>query len=361
MPNFRPKKLRVRRHRNGLWRQLTRGAPLAVFVAAGLIILYNLLPVLELVAVAALLALVLRTTLRWLQRMVRVRWVAVMILVGLIGAFGLFLGLVMVPSFIREAQNLSLALPRYLTALIDLSRQLHSRVSYVPDLSQGLEQLKGILDRTVSFFPRLLRSTFDLSLQAVATVFLALYMAYDPEALVGGLLRLTPRRQHKRIRRFLESTKVRLRGWIFGTGMAMLIVGVGAVLGLGIFQVPLAVSLGVLAGILEVIPYAGPIVGAILPALVALSISPTKAILVLVYFLILNQVEVHLIQPIIMGQQVKLNPMIVILAFLIMGKLLGLVGVLLAVPLAAIFVTIIDELAPQQPVEEACKVEDAHS
>jgi predicted PurR-regulated permease PerM len=293
--------------------------------------------------------------------MVRVRWVAVMILVGLIGAFGLFLGLVMVPSFIREAQNLSLALPRYLTALIDLSRQLHSRVSYVPDLSQGLEQLKGILDRTVSFFPRLLRSTFDLSLQAVATVFLALYMAYDPEALVGGLLRLTPRRQHKRIRRFLESTKVRLRGWIFGTGMAMLIVGVGAVLGLGIFQVPLAVSLGVLAGILEVIPYAGPIVGAILPALVALSISPTKAILVLVYFLILNQVEVHLIQPIIMGQQVKLNPMIVILAFLIMGKLLGLVGVLLAVPLAAIFVTIIDELAPQQPVEEACKVEDAHS
>ncbi|HEY9614075.1 AI-2E family transporter [Allocoleopsis sp.] len=351
MSNFRAK--RSKRYRNGGWRNLTSGAPLAVFLAVGLLILYNLLPVLELVAVALLLALVLRTTLRWLQKIFRVRWVAVMIMVGLLGGFGLFVGLVVIPSFVEEAQNLSSALPKYLHSLINLSRQLHNSVSFVPDLSQGLEQLTDILKRLVSSLPVLLRNTFDLSLQAVATLILAIYMVYDPDALVDGILRLTPQRQHKRLKRLLESTKVRLRGWIFGTGLAMLIVGVGAVIGLLILRIPLAVPLGIVAGILEIIPYVGPIVGAVLPALIALTIQPTKALLVLIYFLILNQVEVHLIQPIVMAQRVKLHPVMVILAFLTMGKLLGLIGILLAVPIAAVLVTVVDEFTPKEPPEDA--------
>jgi predicted PurR-regulated permease PerM len=284
-----------------------------------------------------------------------------MILVGLIGGFGLFLALVMVPSLLEEAQTLAQTLPKYLNSLISLSRRLHNSVSYVPDLSQGLEQLKGILDRIVSFFPLLIRSTFDLSLQALATVILAMYMAYDPDALTRGILRLSPRQQHWRIKRLLESTKVKLRGWIFGTGLAILIIGVGAVIGLWILQVPLAVSLGFLAGILEVIPYVGPIVGAILPALLALTISPIKALLVLGYFLVLNQVDVHLIQPIIMGQRVGLHPVVVIIAFLCMGKLLGLIGLLLAVPTAAVLVTLVDEFTPEEPAQEPPNPEDTHS
>lgn len=359
MSYFRPR--RPRRARSSGWRELTRGAPLAVFVATALLILYHLLPVLELVAVALLLALVLRTTLRWLQKIFRVRWVAVMILVGLIAGFGVLVGLVVIPSFVEEAQTLSLSLPKYLNALINLSRHLHNSVSFVPDLSQGLEQLTDILKRLVNSLPLLLRSTFDLSLQAIATLILAIYMAYDPDALVGGIVRLTPRRQHERIKRLLESAKVRLRGWIFGTGLAMLIVGFGAVIGLLILRVPLAVSLGMVAGILEIIPYVGPIVGAILPALVALTIDPTKALLVLVFFLVLNQVEVHVIQPIVMAQRVKLQPVTVILAFLVMGELLGLIGILLAVPIAAVLVTLVEEFTPKEPPEEAAIPQDKNT
>ncbi|HEY9638681.1 MAG TPA: AI-2E family transporter [Coleofasciculaceae cyanobacterium] len=352
MPNFR--------HRNSGWSELTRGAPLAVCLAAALLILYELLPVLELVAIAVLLALGLRTTLQWLQKIFVVRWLAGMILVGLIGGFGLFLTLVMIPSLVEETQTLSEALPKYLNSLIALSRRLHSTMSYVPDLSQGLEELKGVLNHIVGFLPRLLRDTFDLSLQALATVILAMYMAYDPDALTRGILRLSPRKHHRRIKRFLEATKVRLRGWLFGTGLAILIIGAGAVVGLLILQIPLAVSLGVIAGILEVIPYVGPIVGSILPALLALTISPTKALLVLVYFLVLNQVEVHLVQPIVMAQRVGLHPVVVILAFLCMGKLLGLIGILLAVPIAAVIVTLVDELSPREPLQEASHLEDTH-
>jgi predicted PurR-regulated permease PerM len=330
------------------WRELSRGAPLAVFLAATLYILYKLLPVLELVAVATLLALVLRTTLEWLQKFVVIRWVAVMIVIGLIVGFGLFLALVLVPSLIEETQTLTRSLPRYLNSLIASSRQLHRTVSFVPDLSEGLEQLKSLLYHTVSFLPGLLRSTFDVSIQALATVILALYMAYDPEALTRGILRLSPRRHHWRIKKLLQSTKVRLRGWVFGTGLAILIIGSGAVIGLGILQIPLALSLGILAGILEVIPYVGPIVGTILPFLLALTISPIKALLVLLFFLVLNQVEVHLVQPLIMAQRVGLHPVVVIVAFLCMGELLGLIGLLLAVPTAAVIVTLVDEFTPRE-------------
>jgi predicted PurR-regulated permease PerM len=349
------------RRQNGGWSELTRGAPLAVFIATALLILYHLLPVLELVAVATLVALFFRTTLQWLQKFVGIRWVAVMIMVGLIGSFGLFIALVMIPSLIEEAQNLARALPRSLNFLIGSSRQLHATFSFVPDLSEGLEQLKGPIEQVFRLFPRLLRSTFSLSLQALATLILALYMAYDPDALTRGVLRLSPRKQHGRIKRLLDATKVRLRGWIYGTGVAMLIIGVGAVIGLVILRIPLALSLGVLAGVLEVIPYVGPIVGSLVPALVALSISPIKALLVLAFFLFLNQVDVHLIQPIVMSKRVGLHPVVVIVAFLVLGELRGLVGLLLAVPIAAIIVTLVDELTPEEPIQEVSHPKDTHS
>ena len=334
------------------WGRLTRGAPLAVLVAVALYIIYRLLPVLELVALAALVALILRTTLQWFQKFVKVPWIAAMMLLGIVVAFGLLLILVVVPSFFQEAQTLSLALPKYLNSLIKLSRRLHNHASFVPDLSQGLEQLKGLLNRVVSLLPLLLRETLSVSIETVATLILALYMAYNPDSLIQGMLRLAPHREHGRIKRLLKSIQVRLEGWIFGTGLGMLIIGGGAIVGLWILKVPLAISFGILAGILEVIPYVGSIVGTLLPALVALTISPVKALLVVVFFLILNQVDVHLIQPLVMGQRVHLHPVVVILAFLCFGKLLGFIGLIIAVPAAAVLMTIIEDLTEEVSQEE---------
>ncbi|MEO8892217.1 MAG: AI-2E family transporter [Coleofasciculaceae cyanobacterium] len=350
MPNFRRK--------SSGWSELTRGAPLAVFVATSLLILYHLLPVVELIAIAILLALFFRTALQWLQKIVVVRWLAVMIMAGLIIGIGLFFALVMIPNLIEEAQKLARTLPSSLNFLIEDSRKLHRTFSFVPDLSEGLEQLKQPIEQIFRFFPTLLKQTFSLSLQALATVILALYMAYDPDALTRGVLRLSPRKQHWRIKKLLDATKVRLRGWIYGTGLAIIIIGIGAIIGLLVLQVPLALSLGVLAGVLEVVPYVGPIVGSLLPALIALSIDPFKALFVLIYFLILNQVDVHFIQPIVMSKRVGLNPVIVIVAFLVMGELRGLIGLLLAVPVAAVLVTLVDELTTEEPQLEVSHPED---
>ncbi|MFB2920950.1 MULTISPECIES: AI-2E family transporter [Aerosakkonema] len=337
---------------NGVWEQLTNGAPLAVILAAVLYILYRLLPVLELFAVAALVGLVLRTTLQLFQKLVKIRWLAVVMLVSIVVSLGLFLALIVIPNLFTEAQVLSLALPNYLNSLIKLSQRIHQNVSLVPDLSQGLAQLRNIIDRLVGLASLLLTNTLDLSINTIATLILAIYMTYDPDNLIKGILRLVPRRHHQRARRLIEAINIRLQGWIFGTVLAMLIIGIGATIGLLVLRVPLPVSFGFLAGVLEIIPYVGAILGAILPALVALTISPTKAILVLGLFFIINQLDAHIVQPIVMAQRVKLHPVMVILSFLCLGELLGFTGVLLAVPAAAVLVTIFDEFNPPVVSEE---------
>lgn len=339
------------------WSELTRGAPLAVFVTVSLYILYRLLPVLELIAIAALIALIFRTLLQWLQKIVKSPWLAVFILIGLIVGFGILLISVVIPSVITETQKLIVTLPEYLSRLSERVELLHRTNSLVPDLSQSITQLKNVAKELLKEVPLVLREALGIPLEFVATLILALYMAYDPDSLINGILRLVPRRNHQQFKHFLSTVEVRLRGWIFGTGIAMIFLGLGATLGLWALGVPSPLAFGIIAGLLEVIPYVGTIVGTVLPALVALSLSPLKLVLVLVLFLILNQIDAHIVQPLVMGRQVNLHPVMVILTFLVMGKLLGFFGVLLAVPIAAIFVSLIDELTAEEPTSDEAAVE----
>jgi predicted PurR-regulated permease PerM len=312
-------------------------------LVALLYILYQLLSVLELIVIAALIALVLLTLLRFLQRLVKSQDVSVLLLIGLIIGFGVLLTTVVIPNVTSEVQNLLSTLPSYLNRLTGDVEQLRRKFTFIPDISLSLIQLRNFINQLLGGVPIFLGQAFNFTLELVATVILALYMAYDPKSLVNGILRLVPRRHHQRFTRVLKACQVRLRGWIFGTGIAMIFLGTGAALGLWILGVPSAFAFGIIAGLFEIIPYFGSIVGTFLPALVALSISPIKLVFVLILFLVLNQIDAHIVQPLVMGQQVNIHPVMVIVTFLIMGKLFGLIGVLLAVPAAAIIVTLIDE------------------
>ncbi len=334
------------------WSQLTRGAPLAVMVAAALYILYQLLPVLELIAVAALIALILRTLLRWLQKLVRSQDVAVILLIGLILGFFVILATVVIPSISFESQKLLTTLPTYLNTLTGDVDQIRRNFPLIPDISQALIQLRNLTNELLGGVPVFLGQALNLTLELVATLILALYMSYDPNSLINGILRLVPRRQHQRFKKILKASEVRLRGWIFGTGIAMFFLGAGTALGLWILGIPSALPFGIIAGLFQIIPYFGSIVGTFLPALVALSISPLKLVFVLILFLVMNQIDAHIVQPVIMGQQVDLHPVMVIVTFLVMGKLFGFIGVLLAVPAAAVIVTLIDEFTLKQSALE---------
>jgi predicted PurR-regulated permease PerM len=336
------------------WRdRLTHGAPLAVLLAAGLFIGYQwftiLLPILELIVLAMLLALVLRTAVNGLERLGASSWLAVVLMLLGVGALGALVVLVIVPNVTREVQMLINNRSSYLESLKSVLQSL----PFMPDLSQVIDRLQDLLSQLVSQLPSLAMDVASLLGGVLAVVFLALYMAANPYALVSGTLRLVPEGRREPARQFLDTLGERLRGWIVGVILVALFIGTGGGLGLWILGVPLPLTFGLIAGLLNVIPFLGSIVGGLLPALVALTISPTKALLVVALFIILNQIEGNVLQPLIMGRQVRLNPAAILISFLILGTLLGyIIGALLAVPTAVFVGVLLDELTSKEPSSE---------
>ena len=300
-----------------------------------------------------MLSLVLQTLLSQLKKLFKRRWLAILVLaIGIIG-LTVLLPIVIVPDLLDEFQKLSSNLPEYLNSLTRQSQNLHEQYSFIPDISQEISKLNDFLYGVLRSFPLLLERAFGITLEAFATVILALYITYDPGFLTGGLLRLTPRRHHRQIRHLLKAIRLRLQGWMTGTLLAMLFLGVGVGIGLWILGVPLPLPFALIAGLFELIPIIGSFVGGFLPALVALTISPLRLVLVLVLFLLLNQIDTHIFQPIVMGQQVDLHPIAVIVAVLVMGELLGLIGVIFAIPAAVVVTTLFDEFTSKSNFGES--------
>ena len=333
-------------HQEGAWYQrLTRGAPLAVLVAAALLVAYRLLPVIELVAVAMLVALVLRTLVRSMEKAGAPSWLAVTALVLGVGVISVLIWLVVVPNLVREARILASAVPEYAKAWVALA----DRVAFIPDRSELVDRIQGLFSQLAGTLPSLAAIVARLTGAIVAVLFLALYMSVDPDPMISGGLRLVPREKRGRAEELIRAIEVRLRGWIIGTAIVSLFVGGGGALGLWLLGVPLPVTFGLIAGILNIVPYLGSIVGSLLPALVALTISPFKALLVLLLFVVLNQVDGNFLRPLVMGRAVRLHPATMLISLLVLGSLLGVVGLLLAVPAAVVVATLFDELSPEEP------------
>ena len=126
-----------------------------------------------------------------------------------------------------------------------------------------------------------------------------------------------------------------LGGWVRGTLVAMLLIGLLTALGLALLGVPYALLLGILAGLLELIPYLGPwISGAIAVVVTLLTVDPLKALQVIVLFIIIQEVEGNLVQPLVMSWAVHVDPLLVLIAITVGAEALGLIGAVIAVPVA---------------------------
>lgn len=325
--------------------RLSHGAPLAVFLALGLFLAYELLGVLELIAIAMLVALVLRSIVEGLERLKVPGWLAAVILVGILVGLGALIKLVVIPRLVEEAQTLSSDKPGSFNALTDLLRS----VPFIPEPAQLLQRLKGFLVQWLGYLPTLVASTAAVFAAILAGLFLTLYMAINPDPLILGVLRLIPSDRRDGFREFVKRLGKRLRGWIVGTAVVASFVGAAAGVGLWLLGVPLPLTFGIIAGVLNIIPFFGSVVGALLPALLALTISPLKAVEVVALFVAINQIEAHILQPQIMGREINLHPAMVIVSFLVFGTLLGIVGVFLAVPAAVLVGVITDELTEKTP------------
>lgn len=148
----------------------------------------------------------------------------------------------------------------------------------------------------------------------------------------------------EKAKRITERVEDKLGAWLRGQVALSLIVGLLVYIVLMILQVPYALPLAIIAAILEVIPVIGPIISAIPAIFIAYFVSPLMSIFVLIAFFVIQQLENNIIVPQVMKRAVGLNPLIVILAVAIGGKLLGVAGALLAVPITVVIQVLVEEI-----------------
>jgi predicted PurR-regulated permease PerM len=195
------------------------------------------------------------------------------------------------------------------------------------------------------------------SLFALVTVFvIAYFWIAERIAFRRLLMHLVKQENRERALAIWLNVELKVGQWARGQLLLMLSVGVLEGVGFAVLGVPFALLLGVFAGLMEIIPILGPYLGAIPAILVALTQSPTQALLVAAWTIIVNLVEGNILIPRIMQKAVGLSPLTVILALLAGANLYGVLGALLAVPVAAAIQAVIQELMapyPQVPAPPA--------
>jgi len=259
-----------------------------------------------------------------------------------LGLPAVFIGLVlfMGPQVLREANELREGLPQALDAADAWLREQSG-------LGISLRALLGeARDAEVPWGRVASYASLGLGgiVNAVLVAFIGLYLAASPGSYVRGFLRLIPDDLRPRMAVALEAAGRGLEGWLVGQLMTMTVIGLMSGVGLWLLGMPMAVSLGVLAGVTGFVPFVGPFVFTAVAVVFAFAQGPMMALYVLLLSVFVQQLEGNLITPMIQRWAVALPPLISLMAVVVAGMLFGLMGVLVATPLAVVIMILVEKL-----------------
>lgn len=269
--------------------------------------------------------------------------VAVILLLGAIIGVG---GRAMAPQISEQSSKLAKEIPSAVERLQSEVQQhpiLRRLAADLPPPEQLVKQMANMMPNAGLFFGGAIGALGNV----IIILFVGIYFAATPQLYTNGIIRLIPQSKRGRAREVQQELGHTLSNWLLGKGASMLIVGVATSIGLSMLGVPLALVLGIIAGLLDFIPYLGPIMGGVPAVLLALSISPDLALYTLLLFVGIQLVEGYVLQPLIEAKAVDLAPALVIVMQLIFGTLFGFAGVALATPLAAGLTVLVEMLYVQ--------------
>ena len=304
-----------------------------------------------LIYVAALVAIGLSPIVNWIQRHPRTprnmpRWSAILVIYLLFLGILIAVAMLVLPPLIDQARELWSQMP----TLIQRGQQwLIERGLLNRELSvqEAVEQAPGTKTDAVGTIVGAIWSVVGGIFGLVTILILAFYLMVDSENIVTAFQRLFPRGKRRRVREACESVTTKVSAWLGGQLLLAGIIGGSAAVGLWLMGVPYFYVLALVAGVGEMIPLVGPLLSAIPAVIVGFTVSPQMGAGVAIFFFIQQQVENHLLVPKVMERQVGVSAVVVIVALLIGGSLLGIVGAILAVPTAAILQVLIQELVPE--------------
>lgn len=269
---------------------------------------------------------------------------AVLFVFGLIGIAAALFG----AEVIRQAQVLRETLPQ---AWEVIQARLEAMGLAIP-VEQWIDSLRngpggGVLSSLSNVLVSVSQAVTDTILVVVGGIFFAI----DPMLYRRGAIKLVPESGRARLGQALDDCWTALRLWLLARLATMAIVGVLTGVGLWLLGMPAALTLGLLAGVLDFVPFVGPIVAAVPAVLLALASDPASAIWVVALYLLVQQIEGNIITPLFQKRAVELPPALLLFSLVACGLVFGMAGVLFAEPLTVVIFVLVKRLYVREALQ----------
>jgi predicted PurR-regulated permease PerM len=322
-------------------REVVRIVLIVVAVAISLYLIYQVRRPLLWLLIAIFLAAALSPPVNWLARRMRRGFAVTIVFVCLLGVPILLIALI-VPTIINEGTSFADNVPQYardVTNFVEDNRRLRE-INRDYDITSRLEEEAAKLPDRLGGAAGTLR---DVGLGIVNSLFalitilvLTAFLLANGRAWTDRALEMRPREQRERLRRSLDRMGAAVGGYVAGAMTIALIAGVATYIVLTILGVPFSAPLAVIAGLFSLIPLVGATIAAVLIGVVTLFENfPTATIVWAIWAIVYQQFENHVIQPQIQKRTVNVHPFITIVSVLFGATLLGILGALVAIPVAA--------------------------
>ncbi|OQX51246.1 hypothetical protein B5M47_01680 [candidate division CPR3 bacterium 4484_211] len=259
---------------------------------------------------------------------------SVVVLLGLL-SISVWLVSLVIPPLVSQIQALIQNLPEFLEGAVE-TLTFWGQKNIDPRLQRVLEQFAGNLSQrllsgtgdVIRFGQSLIGGIFMLGTFVVLT----LYLLIEYPRVVKSFISLLPKEQQGLAEQKITVINLRLGGWLRGQILLVLIIGGASWVGLSLLQIPYALPLSLVAGVLEIVPTLGPLLASIPAIVLGLAISPWKALSVALLYFFIQQVENTVVVPKVMQHSVGLDPVLVLIVLTLGGKFLGLAGLLVSIP-----------------------------
>ena len=273
----------------------------------------------------------------------------ILILAFLIGSF--------IPPLVSQTEDLARNLPSYSDQLSNgngfISENIR-RFGLVEKLHSSQNQLGGSLTKASGSFFGVLKSVFSSLAAGITILVLTIFMILEGPYWIDIAWKLVPLKKQKDYRLLVQEMYAAVSGFVAGNLLTSLIAAVLTALMLTIVNVPYAIPLGILVGLVDLIPLIGATLAALVVVLVAfVAGSATAGIVMIIFFIVYQQIENHVLQPLVYGRTVKISPLTVLIAILIGAQIGGLLGALVAIPVAASVGIVLKDVAQRKLMNRA--------
>ena len=264
----------------------------------------------------------------------------------LLGA-GILLLAVFLPLFFSELKQFLSNWPEYAKRLDAL---MHGVEVYAQSIGMEFSKdgfLQNIEGSVSEWFSQIFSTTIGLFrgfIHFIGYFFLALYLSLEEKGIENFFLLLTPKQYHAQALSIASRMQGKVSQWLFGQMILMLIAFVMYYIGLSILGVPYALAIAFFGGLMEILPYIGPVLAAVPAIIIGLLSSPVLGFSAFIFYIVAHQIEAHIVAPQVMKHSAGLSPVALIIAILVGLELGGALGIILAVPIIMVLSVFVEDI-----------------